>query len=377
MYKQVCRVTALFGAGMLCGALSAGTVYFQTNLASDVPGMAANLDPNLKNPWGMSFSATSPFWVSNQGSNTSTLYNGAGVPQALVVAMPSGIPPGPTGQVFANVAGQFLLPIGTGTVPAPATFIFDTLAGKIAGWNGAQGNPAGVAATVFTATDGAVFTGLAIANNAGANLLYASDFANARIDVFNGSFAPTTVPGGFADASVPAGYSPYNIQNIAGKLYVEYAKVDPITHMPTTTANTGVVNVFDLNGNLLQRLATDQHLNSPWGVTLAPAGFGSFAGDILVGNFGDGTISAFNPVTLLFDGTLSSQSGSPIVNGGLWALNFRAPGSGFDPNTLFINAGINNEANGLFAEIQVVPEPSTLLMLTLAAIPLAWRKVRR
>jgi uncharacterized protein (TIGR03118 family) len=370
-------VTALFGAGMLCGALSAGTVYFQTNLASDVPGMAANLDPNLKNPWGMSFSATSPFWVSNQGSNTATLYNGAGVPQALVVAMPSGIPPGPTGQVFGNVAGNFLLPQGTGPSPAPATFIFDTLGGKIAGWNGAQGNPAGVAATVFTATDGAVFTGLAIANNAGANLLYAADFANARIDVFNGSFAPTTVPGGFVDATVPAGYSPYNIQNIAGKLYVEYAKVDPITHMPTTTANTGVVNVFDLNGNLQQRLATNLHLNSPWGVTLAPAGFGSFAGDILVGNFGDGTISAFNPVSLLFDGTLSGQSGGPIVNGGLWALNFRAPGSGFDPNALFINAGINNEANGLFAEIQVVPEPSTFLMLALAAIPLAWRKLRK
>lgn len=374
MYKQVCQVTALFGAGMLCGALSAGTVYFQTNLASDVPGMAANLDPNLKNPWGMSFSATSPFWVSNQGSNTSTLYNGAGVPQSLVVAMPSGIPPGPTGQVFGNVAGNFLLPPGTGANPAPATFIFDTLAGKIAGWNGAQGT---VAATVFTATDGAVFTGLAIGNNAGANLLYAADFANGRIDVFNGSFLPATVTGGFVDATLPAGYSPYNIQAIAGKLYVEYAKVDPITHMPTTTADTGVVNVFDLNGNKLQRLATDLHLNSPWGVTLAPAGFGSFAGDILVGNFGDGTISAFNPVSLLFDGMLSGQSGNPIVNGGLWALNFRAPGSGFDPNTLFLNAGINNEANGLFAEIQVVPEPSTFLMLTLAAIPLAWRKVRR
>jgi len=273
MQRLVCGVlSALLGGGMICGSLEASTFFYQTNLASNVPGLAANLDPNLKNPWGMSFSATSPFWVSNQGSSNSTLYNGAGAPQALVVSTPFG----PTGQVFANVAGNFLLPPGSGAAPAPATFIFDTLSGSIAGWNGAQGNPVGVAATVFQATDGAVFTGLAIANNAGANLLYAADFANARIDVFNGSFAPTTVPGGFADASVPAGYSPYNIQNIAGKLYVEYAKVDPVTHLPTTTADTGIVNVFDLNGSLLQRLATNTHLNSPWGVTVAPAGFGDF-----------------------------------------------------------------------------------------------------
>jgi uncharacterized protein (TIGR03118 family) len=374
MRKQLFwAMAALLGGGTLCGSLNAATLFFQTNLASDIPGLAANTDPNLKNPWGMSFSATSPFWVSNQGSNNATLYNGTGSPQALVVSAL----PAPTGQVFANVAGNFLLPPGSGSAQAPATFIFDTLAGTIAGWNGAQGNPAGVAATVFTATDGAVFTGLAIANNAGANLLYAADFANARIDVFNGGFGQTTVPGGFADATVPVGYSPYNIQNIAGRLYVEYAKVDPLTHLPTTTPNTGVVDVFDLNGNLLQRLATNTHLNSPWGVTQAPAGFGDLAGDILVGNFGDGTISAFDPVSLLFEGTISGPSGAPLVNSGLWALNFRAPGSGFDPNTLFLNAGINGEADGLFAEIQVVPEPGTFLMLALAGIPLVWRKVRR
>jgi uncharacterized protein (TIGR03118 family) len=154
----------------------------------------------------------------------------------------------------------------------------------------------------------------------------------------------TTVPGGFADATLPAGYSPYNIQTIQGKLYVEYANVDPITHRPTTTANTGVVDVFDVNGNLLQRLATNSHLNSPWGVTLAPAtGFGDFSGDILVGNFGDGTISAFNSVTLLSAGTIDGPSGTPLVNDGLWALNFRGAG--------------------------------TFLMLALTAIPLAWRKV--
>jgi len=362
-------LAAFLGASLICHSLNAATLYFETNLASDIPGLAANLDPNLHNPWGMSFNATSPFWVSNQGSNNSTLYNGAGAPQALVVSTPFG----PTGQVFANVAGNFLLPPGTGSSSAPATFIFDTLSGAVAGWNAAQGNPVGTAATVFQATDGAVFTGLAIANNGGANLLYAADFANARIDVLNGGFTLTTVPGGFTDAAVPSGYSPYNIQNIGGKLYVEYAKVDPNTHLPTKTPDTGIVDVFDLNGVLLQRLATDTHLNSPWGVTQAPAGFGDFSGNILVGNFGDGTISAFDPVTLLFTGTLSSSSG-PIVNGGLWALNFRAVGSGFDPAALFITAGINDENDGLFAEIRVVPEPGTFLLIAIAGTLLVTRR---
>jgi len=358
---------------MFYGSLNAATVYFQTNLTSDIPGLAANLDPNLKNPWGMSFSATSPFWASDQGTGKATLYSASGAPQALVVTIPSGTPPGPTGQVFANVAGNFLLPIGTGTSPAPSTFIFDTLSGSIAGWNGAQGT---TAAAEFTATDGASFTGLAIGAVGASTFLYAADFANGRIDVFNGSFLPATVAGTFSDPTLPAGFMPYNIQNVGGNLYVEYAKVDPVTHRAATTPNTGVVNVFNLNGQFVQRLATNTHLNSPWGVTQAPAGFGSLGGDILVGNFGDGTISAFNPTTLLFDGTLSGSSGDPIVNSGLWAINFRAPGSGFDPNTLFLNAGINGEADGLFAEIQIAPEPSTFLMLALASIPLVVRKAR-
>jgi uncharacterized protein (TIGR03118 family) len=359
---------------MFCGSLNAATVYFQTNLASDVPGFAANTDSNLKNPWGMSFSAMSPFWASDQGTGKATLYSAAGVPQGLVVTIPSGIPPGPTGQVFANLAGNFLLPIGTGTSPAPATFIFDTLSGNISGWNGAQGT---TAATEFTATDGASFTGLAIGAVGGSNFLYAADFANGRIDVFNSSFAPVTLAGTFTDPTLPAGFMPYNIQNVGGNLYVEYAKADPVTHRAATTPNTGIVNVFSQSGQFVQRLATNTHLNSPWGVTQAPAGFGSFGGDILVGNFGDGTISAFNPTTFLFDGTLSGSSGNPLVNSGLWALNFRAPQSGFDPNTLFLNAGINGEADGLFAEIQIAPEPSTFLMLALAGIPLAWRKTHR
>jgi uncharacterized protein (TIGR03118 family) len=374
MSKRIFRVTAALVAGAICGSLSAATTaFFQTNLTSDIPGMAANTDANLKNPWGMSFSATSPFWASDQGAGKSTLYNPAGVPQALVVTIPSGIPPGPTGTVFSNIAGNFLLPVGTGTVPAPATFLFDTLSGTIAGWNGAQGT---TAATTFTAPAGTSFTGLAIANNGAGNFLYAADFANGAIDVFNSSFAPTTLAGNFTDTGggIPAGYFPYNVQTLNGKLYVEYAT--KAAGRAAHTPNTGIVDVFDLNGNFLQRLVTNANLNSPWGITQAPATFPSFGGDILVGNFGDGTISAFDPTSGIFLGKLSNQLGNPIVDSGLWALNFRSAASGADPNTLFLNAGINNEADGLFAEIQVVPEPSTFLMLALAGIPLAWRKLR-
>jgi uncharacterized protein (TIGR03118 family) len=345
-------VASGLAASFLASSLSAATMYVQTNLTSDVSGLAANTDANLKNPWGMAFSATSPFWASDQGTSKATLYNGAGVPQALVVTTP----PAPTGQVF-NASSSFNLPTG-----GKALFIFDSLSGRIAGWNGAQGT---TAATMFTANDGAAFTGLAINNNGSGDFLYAADFANGRIDVLNTNFALTTLPGTFTDPNLPAGFSPNNIQTVGGKLYVEYAKVDPVTHRPTTTANTGIVDVFDANGTFLQRLATNTHLNSPWGITQAPASFGSFGGDILVGNFGDGTISAFDPLSGVFQGVLSDLSGSPIVNSGLWALNFRATGSGFDSNALFFNAGINDEADGLFGEITPAPEPSSLALLAL------------
>jgi uncharacterized protein (TIGR03118 family) len=231
---------------------------------------------------------------------------------------------------------------------------------------------------VFTANDGAAFTGLANASNSSGDFLYAADFANGRIDVFNGNFAPTTLAGHFTDPNLPAGYSPYNIQTVGGKLYVEYDGVDPVAHRPTTTANTGVVDVFDTNGNFLQRLVTNAHLDSPWGITQAPGTFGSFGGDILVGNFGDGTISAFDPTSGAFLGTLSNSSGNPIVNSGLWVLDFRAPGSGFDSNALFFTAGINTQADGLFGEITPAPEPSTLVLLGLGlgSVGLLDRKTR-
>lgn len=331
--------------------------FVQTNLTSSVNGMAANFDPNLKNPWGMSFSATSPFWVSDQATGVATLYSAAGVPNALVVTIPAGPPGpnGPTGTVF--VGGQGFINGATG---AAASFAFASLQGTISAWNAGT-----TAATQFTATDGAVYTGLAV----NGTKLYAADSSNGKIDVFSQTFQMQS-SSGFVDPDVPSGFTPYNIQTIDGKLYVEYfARGLP----------GGYIGVFDASGNLLQHIS-DSHLNSPWGVTLAPGGFGDFGNALLVGNFGDGTINAFNPTSGAFLGTLSDAGGNPIVNDGLWALGFRAPGGTFDPNALYFNAGINGETDGLFGTLTAaasVPEPATLSLLAIGVAASAFGRSRR
>ena len=328
--------------------------YFQVNLTSDIQGLAQNFDPNLKNPWGMSYSATSPFWVSNQVTNVSTLYNAFGVPNALVVSTPPTPGPGPTGQVFVGGQG-FNLKGGGGA----ANFVFATLAGTIDGWN----NAAGTSAVVQASTPGAVYTGLAVV---GSNL-YAADSVGNKIDVFDNSFNATTTSGKFIDPNVPAGFTPYNIQNIGGKLYVEYALEDQ---------PGGYIGVFDANGNFLQHIS-DTHLDSPWGITLAPIAFGQFGGALLVGNEGNGMINAFDPITGAFLGTLSDANGNAIVNEGLWAIGFRQAGSTFDPNALYFVAGINDEQDGLFGAIKPVPEPSTLMLMQLGLGSLAFAVRRR
>jgi uncharacterized protein (TIGR03118 family) len=337
--------------------------FTQTNLVSNVPGLAANTDPNLKNPWGVSFSATSPFWTSDQGTGLSTLYNAAGTPQALVVTIPGGTPPsGPTGTVFSNLAGQF--PVN-GT---PATFIFNTLNGTLLGWNG------GTTATVEATTPGAIYTGLASASAGGSNFLYAANSApGGHINVFNSAWAPTTLSGNFTDPSLPAGLVPFNIQNIGGNLYVTYATLGPGgTPMPG-----GVVSEFDANGNFIKRIATGGPLSAPWGIVLAPSNFGSFSNDFLIGNFGNGEILAYDATSDLFLGTLNGTNGQPLVNDHLWALETRASGSGFDPNAVYFSAGINNQADGLFGKIAVTPEPATIFGTATGLIALALARIKR
>jgi uncharacterized protein (TIGR03118 family) len=332
-------------------ARAADTVYVQTNLVSDIPGLAQTLDPNLKNPWGVSFSATSPFWAADAGSNLSTLYSGSG---STVSATVVSVPGGPTGTVQNSTAADFNLKSNG----RKASFIFATLDGSIYSWN--TGTVAEQSVKVLNAS----FTGLALATNSSGNFLYASNImGGGGISVFDKNFAPVTLAGSFIDPGVPAvnpsnpfnlsGYVPYNIQTINGQLYVEYANFK---------TGGGAVSVFDTNGNFIKELVPpgEPHLNIPWGVVIAPAGFGTFANDVLVGNFGDGKINAYDPTTGAYVGTLSTFSG-PIVNSGLWSLSVRTGGT-FNTNAVYVFAGINNQADGLFAVI--APSSSTTLATT-------------
>jgi uncharacterized protein (TIGR03118 family) len=336
---------ALFAIGIL-PAFSQGTIansYIQHNLVSDIAGMADFTDSHLVNPWGISESASSPFWISNQGSATATVYNGSGVASATVASVPNGATKqsltGPTGQVQNSSTG-FLLSNGKA-----ASFIFATQDGTISAWNG--GTAAGI--MVDNSSAGAVYTGLAL--NAAGPTLYAANFHSGKIDVFDTNFHATTASGGFTDPNLPSGYAPYNIWNLGGKLYVTYALQNSNKNQPVSAAGNGLVDVFDTNGNLLQRLVSNGPLNAPWGVAIAPAGFGAFGGALLVGNFADGTINAFNLTTGSSLGALQTQTGTPIVIPGLWALVFGNGKSGGDPNTLYFTAGIQGQLHGLLGSI--------------------------
>ena len=337
----------------LLAARPAGAISFtQTNLVSDIPGLAEITDPNLKNPWGVSFSGTSPLWTSNQGTSTANLFNIKGVTvtqNALEVTIPKTAtgPQGPTGQVNNNTSA---FPVN-GT---PASFIFASLNGTISAWNQSAGTTAQIKAT----TPGATYTGLAIANTGSGASLYAANGAQNRIDVFDGSFANVTsssFAGKFVDPNIPAGFVPFNVENINGKIYVTYA---PAGRPAQTSAieGQGFVSVFDTSGNFAQRLISGSKLASPWGMTLAPASFDGFAGDLLVGNFSyaAGEINAFDPGTGSFLGTLLSN---PEFQG-LWALTFGNGGNGGDPNILYFTTGLNAETDGLLAAVTAVPEPN-------------------
>ena len=328
--------------------------FSQTNLVSSVPGLAPVTDSNLRNPWGMSFSATSPFWVSNQASNTSTLYGATGAPNAMVVSVPGG----PTGQVFTG--GTSFLE-SNNTTP---NFVFATISGSIYAWNGGNGTTAQLAAS----TAGATYTGLAIGSNSSGSFLYAANVRGGSIDVFNTSFARTTLAGSFTDPNLPAGYTPYNIQNVNGLLYVEYQNG---ARAGTGGLGTGIVSVFDSNGVFQRRfISTGGQLDQPWGIVVAPASWGAFANDLLVGNFGNGEINAFNPTTGAFVGTVTGNSGQPLVNSGLWALGTRT-GPGFNPNAVYFTAGINGEADGLFGTITPTPEPFSIGMMAVGGLAIA------
>jgi uncharacterized protein (TIGR03118 family) len=315
-------------------------VYLQHNLVADTPGVADVTDSHLINPWGISISAGSPFWISDNRTGVSTLYNGSGAITPLVVTVPGASGTGnPTGQVNNNTTG-FVLANGR-----PASFIFATEDGTITAWNGGTTSP-----VMFTATNG-VYKGLAIGTSTNGPTLYAANFRTGKIDVLNSSFALTTLSGNFTDPSVPANFAPFNIWALGGKLYVTYAIPDNALHDDVSGPGNGFVAVFDFNGNLLTHLVSNGPLNSPWGVAIAPSTFGAFAGDLLVGNFGDGKINAFNPTTGAYAGTLQDANGKPIVIEGLWALLFGNGANGGDKNTLYFTSGPGDEQHGLLGSL--------------------------
>ena len=335
------------GYGGMSTSSGTGTTYIASALVSDRT-TTAYTDANLVNGWGLAFNPQGFVWVNDAATSKATLYDGHGVPQSLVVAIPAGAAgsASPTGIVF-NGSQDFA--VAQGGVSAPSAFLFVGEAGTLSGWSPTvdQSN----AITVFDgALAGAVYKGLAIAAQGAVNLLYAADFHNARVDVFDGGFRRLAA-GGFVDPSLPAGYAPFGIQALGGRIYVAYAKQDAQAHDDVSGAGLGLIDVFDTAGIFVKRLATGGSLNAPWGMALAPANFGAFSNALLVGNFGDGRINAFDPSNGQFLGTLSQPGGGPIVIDGLWGIAF---GNGLNSqpvNTLFFAAGPGGEAHGLYGRI--------------------------
>lgn len=315
--------------------------FVETRLVSNVAGFGAlSLDPSLVNPWGIGFGSSGTLFVSNNGTGTSTTYNAAGVKLALAINIPtSGAAVGgaPTGLVINNTTDFAIGASG------PASVIYAGEDGVISAWNPSLAN---AEAVVDNSATGAVYKGIAIASVGGVNFLYATDFFNGRVDVFNTAFL---LVASFTDAGIPTGFHPFGIQNISGQLFVTYAKQSAVNPKDDEAGvGNGFVDVFNADGSLAQRFASNGSLNSPWAVALVPSGFGPFSGAILIGNFGDGFIGAYNPTTGAFLDVLRNPAGNPISIDGLWGLTF---GPGITPTTLYFASGPNGEANGLLGTL--------------------------
>jgi uncharacterized protein (TIGR03118 family) len=373
------RIAAALALALLACAVAVGTAaassrdgknaYVAHNLVSDQAGVADHMDANLVNAWGLAAGPSTPWWVADNGADVATVYHADGSATSTVVQVPHA----PTGEVF-NGSSSFAVTMGGSS--APALFLFATEEGKILGWNPTVSSSQAVVA-VDRSGEGAVFKGLAIGSAGGSDRLYATDFHNGRVDVFDGSFNQLTMPGAFSDPSVPSGFAPFGIQTIDGNVFVTYAKQDAAAHDDVAGPGLGVVDEFDANGTLIARVAAHGQLNSPWGLALAPESFGRFGGDLLVGNFGDGRINAFAPNQgegdhhghhhghgkgngeggqhgqFEFAGQLRDSSGTPITIDGLWSLQFgHGSANNGQTGTLFFTAGPNGESHGLFGTIQ-------------------------
>jgi uncharacterized protein (TIGR03118 family) len=334
---------------------SSPNAYRVTDLVSDGSVPAAHIDPNLVNAWGLAFNPNGFAWVADNGTGKATLYDGQGNPQTLVVTIPSAaggsVPGRPTGIVF-NGTGQFAVRL-LGGMPASSAFIFASEDGTISGWAPSV-SPTNAILAVNNSASEAIYKGLALAANGEGNFLYATDFHNAKIDVFDMNFQQVTLSGSFEDPGIPEGFAPFGIQNLNGNLYVTYAQQDEDAEDDVTGAGLGFVDVFDANGHLIRRVASRGALNAPWGLAIAPADFGHFSNRLLVGNFGDGLINAYDVATGQFLGELRDGSGQPISIDGLWGIAF---GNGIQrqpTNVLFFTAGPNDEEGGLYGRIEAI-----------------------
>src|SRR5450631_2438555 len=328
--------------------------YKQTNLVSDGATSAGTTDPQLKNPWGIAAIPGAPFWIADNGSGVSTLYNGLGniIPLTVKIPPPKGAPADttatPTGIVWNPNAQLFLV-----APKLAALFIFATEDGTISAWNPTVNlHSAVLEVDNSQGGNGAVYKGLALATNSAGVFLYATNFRAGTIDVFDSSFKPAKLSGAFWDPKIPAGYAPFGIALIDGNLFVTYALQNAAKHDDEKGPGHGFVDVFDTNGNLITRFASRGALNSPWGIARAPLNFGPFSSRILIGNFGDGRINGFGSDGE-FHGSLRNPAGHSIKIDGLWAIVF-GTAAATDPNTLYFTAGSNDEQDGLFGSLQAV-----------------------
>jgi uncharacterized protein (TIGR03118 family) len=353
--------------GLVIGAtpaVASAPGFRQVNLVSDVSGVAPLTDPDLVNAWGLSASPGtdqapgSPLWVSDNGTDKTTLYQSGTATSvtknALVVKITSGAP---TGQVFNADASGFVVRDAAGH-SGPARFIFASENGGIDGWNPAVGatgaGPSTVTEVAVRNGANAVYKGLAIAQASdGHTYLYAANFRSGRVEAYDDTFTPVQLPGGlFVDPRMPARYAPFNVEELGGRLYVSYARQDPLLKDDVAGRGHGFVDVFSNDGAFIRRLVTRGQLDSPWGLALAPAGFGGFGGALLVGNFGNGHINAYNPATGKHLGQLRRSNGRPIVIDGLWALRF-GNGNAAKTGELLFSAGPDNESHGLLGKIVI------------------------
>lgn len=354
------------------GERDAPRSYVQTNLVSDIPGLAAHTDPNLRNPWGTSTGPGLPIWISDNAAGVTTLYDGQGnlkevaanQPAVMIPAPPSagsGAVGTPTGTTFNPTADGFV--VSKGSVSGPSKFLFATEDGTLVGWNpSVDVKQAVIAVDRSQATDtegdhGAVYKGLALVTTPAGKFLYATNFRFGQVEVFDGNFNIVNI---FTDPEVPTGFAPFGIHNIGGNLFVTFAKQDAFKHDDSAGPGNGFVDEFSPNGVRLQRFASRGKLDSPWAVTLAPSTFGAFGGDILVGNFGSGQINAYAATSGEFRGQLRNTDGDPLTIAGLWGLRFPTTSLNVtDPNALYFTAGINKEADGLFGTLTPGPHKDT------------------